>query len=281
MQQCRSGGVRDRHRASPRGRGNMVFNSLDRATDRPVAQRIIGIIGGVSDVSTVEYYRCINAGVRKRAGGRNIARTLVSSLNFADVMAALDAGRPHDLERLVEEATDQLLAGGADTILCSSNTCHMAFDPVVARRPDVPHIHIADATAAAMRAAGVRGAVLLGTRFTMEGPHIRARLAAAGIRTVVPDRDDLAAIDAIVLDELCHGVVRDVSRARFVAVTRRLMAQHGVAGVILGCTEIGQLVAPDDIREATMFDTTAIHCEAAVDFALAPVEAAWPLVAAE
>lgn len=234
----------------------------------PVRQRTVGIIGGVSDVATVEYYRKLNAHVRAMAGGANIARTLVDGLNVAEVIDWLTRGDEAAMEAAFEEAVDRLLRAGADTVLCASNTCHKALDAIAARR-DFPHIHIADATAAALREAGVRRAVLLGSMETMEEPFLRQRLSRHGVETVVPAAADRREVDRVIFEELVEGRFRARSRLAYVSIARHCMAEQGAQGVILGCTEIGQLVGQADMPDVPVFDTTDIHCRAAARFALA------------
>ena len=234
----------------------------------PVRQGTIGIIGGVSDVATVEYYRQLNQAVRRLAGGRNIARTLIDGLNVAEVVDWLARGDSAAMEAAFESTTERLLRAGADVIMCASNTCHMVMDTIAERR-DIPLLHIADVTADAIAAAGLKRVVLLGSRETMEQAFLRDRLRArAGVDCVVPDARERREIDRIIFEELVEGRIEARSRLTYVTIARRLMAAGEAEGVVLGCTEIGLLVQQDDMPDVPLFDTTALHCEAAARLAL-------------
>lgn len=229
-------------------------------------QRVLGLIGGMSWESSAEYYRLINEGVRDRLGGLRSARILMWSFDFAEIEALQHAGRWDDATALLVEAAQRLQHGGAECLVICTNTMHRMADAVQAA-VGVPLLHIADPTAARIRAAGLRRVGLLGTAFTMEQDFYRGRLEAKhGLDVLVPEAEDRAVVHRIIYEELVQGRVEPVSRDAYRAVIARLV-ERGAEAVILGCTEIMLLVRPED-SEVPLFDTTAIHAEAAVEFAV-------------
>jgi len=230
--------------------------------------RTLGLLGGMSWESSVEYYRLINRGVRDRMGGLHSARTLMLSVDFAEVARLQHAGDWPALGAMLAAEARRLADGGAGTIVLCTNTMHEVAAAIEAAAPDVPLLHIADATGTAVRAAGCRRVGLLGTAFTMERDFYRGRLAERhGLDVIVPDADDRAEVHRIIYDELVRSEIRDASRDVYRGVIERLAAA-GAEGVILGCTEIGLLVGPGD-SAVPLFNTTAIHAGAAVDWLMA------------
>jgi len=228
--------------------------------------RTIGILGGMSWQSSVDYYRYINAGVADRLGGYHSARTLMLSVDFAEI-EALQAADDWDAagRRLAEDAR-ALEAGGAGAIILATNTMHRVA-PAIEAAVGIPLLHIADPTGEAIRAAGIGRVALLGTRYTMEQEFYRGRLVERfGLEVLVPDEPDRTRVHDVIYDELVHGVVRDESREAYRSVVARLV-ERGAEGVILGCTEIGLLLSATDVP-VPVFDTTRLHCEAAVDWLL-------------
>jgi aspartate racemase len=228
--------------------------------------RVIGLLGGMSWESTAEYYRIINQEVRRRVGGQHSARILMYSVDFDEVARLQHAGDWDGCAELLADGARRLKAGGADFALLCTNTMHKVL-PRVESVFDLPFVHIADATAAAIRAAGKTRVALLGTRFTMEHDFYHARLAEAGIDTLVPGDADRETVHRVIYDELVQGVITKHSRREYVRIILAL-AERGAEGVVLGCTEIPLLVGADD-SPVPLFDTTRIHAEAAVDRALA------------
>jgi aspartate racemase len=228
--------------------------------------RTIGLLGGMSWESSALYYRVVNEAVRERLGGYHSARVLMSSVDFADVERLQVAGEWDAAGKLLAREARALEAAGADCLVLCTNTMHKVAGAIEAATT-VPLLHIADVTAAAVREAGVSRVALLGTRFTMEQPFLRERLESHGLEVLVPAADDLRRVHEVIYDELVHGVVRAESRAEYVAVVDRLVAD-GAEGVVLGCTEIELLIGPDDVS-VPVFATTRLHALAAVDFALA------------
>ena len=228
--------------------------------------RRIGLLGGMSWESTELYYRIINQEVRTRLGGFHSARIVMASVDFADVEAMQAAGDWGAAGELLADEARGLEAAGAECLVLCTNTMHKVADAIEGA-VDIPLLHLADVTAAAVRGAGLDRVALLGTRFTMEQPFYADRLRSHGVDVLVPEGDDLTLVHDVIYDELVLGVVRDESRAAYVDVVRRL-AERGAGGVVLGCTEIELLIGPDDV-DVPVFATTALHARAAVDFALA------------
>lgn len=229
---------------------------------------LIGMIGGLSWESSAEYYRIINRLAQQRLGGVHSARILMYSFDFGEVEALQHAGDWQAATRLMIDAAQRLERGGADFLLICSNTMHLMADDVAAAI-SIPLLHIADATAARINAAGIGRVGLLGTAFTMEQDFYKGRLARQfGLDVIIPRSGDRQAVHDVIYRELVRGEVRSESRARFRVVIDRLVAD-GAEAVVLGCTEIMLLVQPAD-SSVPLFDTTAIHAEAAVLRAFEP-----------
>ncbi|KMO31682.1 aspartate racemase [Methylobacterium variabile] len=233
----------------------------------PAVQKVIGLIGGMSWESSAEYYRLINETVRARLGGYRSARCLMWSFDFGEIEALQHAGRWDEAAAELVAAARRLERGGADFVVICTNTMHRMADEVQAAI-GLPLLHIADPTAARIRAAGLHRVGLLGTAFTMEQDFYKGRLAERhGLDVLVPDADDRAEVHRVIYEELVQGRALPASREAYRAIIARLVAR-GAQAVILGCTEIMLLVRPED-SPVPLFDTTALHAEAAVEFALA------------
>lgn len=226
----------------------------------------IGLIGGMSWESTTSYYRIINQRIRERLGGLHSAELVLFSVDFEPIEAMQ---RGDDWETagvtLADAAADLEKAGARLLVLCT-NTMHKVAD-AIERRCSIPLLHIADATADAMRRRSVHKVGLLGTRFTMEQPFYRERIEAGGFEIVIPDQTAREEIHRVIFDELCLGDIRSESRQRYVSIIEDLV-DRGAEGIILGCTEIGLLIGPGDVS-VPLFDTTEIHARAAADAAIA------------
>jgi len=230
--------------------------------------KTIGLLGGMSWESSIEYYRIVNETVRARLGGLHSAKCLMYSLDFAKVEPLQHQGRWDDAAALMIQAAQALERGGADVIVICTNTMHKLAEEVQ-RSVDIPILHIADATARAVKLAGFDTVGLLGTRFTMEEDFYRGRLSEKhGLRVLLPDRAERDMVHDVIFDELCQGIILDSSRTRYLQVCQHLV-DAGAQGIILGCTEIGLLLRQDD-TSIPLFDTTAIHAQQAVEWALAP-----------
>lgn len=227
--------------------------------------RTIGLIGGMSWESTASYYRVINEAVRVRLGGLHSARLVLHSVDFAEVAALQRAEDWDGAARLLGDAGRGLAAAGAGVLVICTNTMHLVAD-AVADAAGVPVLHIGDATADALTAAGHRTVGLLGTRFTMERPFYRERLQQHGLEVLVPDDAAMDDVHRIIFDELCVGEVRDASRARYRDVMAGLAAR-GATAIVLGCTEISMLVGARD-ASVPLFDTMRLHAMAAADWCM-------------
>jgi len=229
--------------------------------------KTIGLIGGMSWESSIEYYRLINEGVRQRLGGLHSAKSVMVSVDFAEIEALQHAG---DWERATEMMIAEAQAverGGADFVVICTNTMHKMADEVQAQI-GIPLLHIADATAERIQSQGLRKIGLLGTKFTMEEDFYRGRLVKKhGLDVLIPGPQERETVHCVIYDELCLGQVEPRSKAQYIAIMENLVRQ-GAEGIILGCTEIGLLVGTAD-SQVPLFDTTLIHAEAAVDWALA------------
>jgi aspartate racemase len=228
----------------------------------------IGMLGGMSWESSAVYYRLVNELVRERLGGLHSARCVLLSVDFAEIEALQVSGRWDEAGALLAGTAAQVEAAGADILLLCTNTMHKVADQVAAA-VGIPLVHLADATAAAVLAAGVSTVGLLGTAFTMEQGFYRDRLASHGLTVLTPEADDRAVVHSVIYEELCLGVVSEASRAAYIAVIERLVAA-GAEGVVLGCTEIELLIGQAD-SPVPVFPTTRLHVEAAVSRALASV----------
>ncbi|MEM7586603.1 MAG: aspartate/glutamate racemase family protein [Acidobacteriota bacterium] len=228
--------------------------------------RTLGLLGGMSWESTVTYYRLINRHVAERLGGLHSAELLLYSFDFEPIEQLQHAGDWDAAANRLIQAAQAVKRGGAEGLMICTNTMHKVYEPVEAA-VGIPMLHIADPTAAAILAAGHRTVGLLGTAFTMEQDFYRGRLSERhGLEVLVPAADDRAIVHRVIYDELCRGKVRDTSRQDYSRIIVEL-ASRGAEAVILGCTEISLLVGTE---EATIpvFDTTALHAEAAVDWML-------------
>ncbi|WP_419829357.1 aspartate/glutamate racemase family protein [Methylobacterium sp.] len=228
--------------------------------------RTIGLIGGMSWESSAEYYRILNQGVRDRLGPTASARCVLWSFDFAEIEALQHAGAWDGLTARMVDAARRLEACGAELLLLCTNMMHR-IAPAVEAAVRVPLLHIADPTAERIKAAGFRKVGLLGTAFTMEHVFYKGRLAARhGLDVIVPGQDDRARIHRIIYEELVAGIVRAESREAYRAIMARLV-EEGAEAIILGCTEIMLLVQPAD-STVPLFDTTALHAEAAIEASL-------------
>lgn len=228
-------------------------------------QRTLGIIGGMSWESTESYYRLINEGIKAELGSLNSADLLIHSVEFAPIGELQAQGAWDEMGAILAKSGKRLQAAGAQGLLIATNTMHKVVDDVQAAT-NLPIIHIADATAKAIQAQGLTKITLLDTQFTMTQDFYKQRLIDAGLQVLIPENDARAEVHRIIYDELCQGQFLDSSRQYYSQVIKDL-ANKGAEGVILGCTEIGLLIQQADSPIA-VFDTTAIHAAAAVDFLL-------------
>jgi aspartate racemase len=228
--------------------------------------KTIGLIGGMSWESSIQYYRIINETTKRKLGGLHSAKSLMYSVDFAEVEILQSQDRWLEAAQVLVEAAQNLERGGADFIVLCTNTMHKAADEIQ-ENVTIPFLHIADATAEKVKGSGIKNIGLLGTRFTMEEDFYKGRLAQRyGLTVSVPGAQDRLTIHRVIYDELVVGKIDEHSKKRFAGIIEGMVGQ-GVEGVILGCTEIGLLVHQEDSR-IPLFDTTRIHAEAAVEYAL-------------
>jgi aspartate racemase len=228
--------------------------------------KTIGVIGGMSWESSTEYYRLLNRYAKARLGGHHNARSLMLTVDFADIEEGQRAGAWDRLGAQMADAAQRLERGGADLVMLATNTMHRVYESIEAAI-SIPFLHIADPTGDALRAAGVERVGLLGTRYTMEQTFYAGRLRERfGLDTLVPDDDRRRDVHRIIYEELCHGVLDAQSRRLYQRAIDD-MAARGAQAVILGCTEITLLIKQDDTA-LPVFDTTALHAQAAVDWAI-------------
>ena len=229
--------------------------------------RTIGLLGGMSWESSIEYYRMLNEAVRERLGGLHSAECVMWSVDFAAIEQLQRSGDWKQAGRRLAGLARRLEQAGAECLVLCTNTMHRLADDVQAAI-EVPLLHIADATARRIKEAGIDSVGLLATRYTMEQDFYRGRLAELhGLQVLVPPEPDLTLVHDVIYQELCQGRVLDPSRDQYRRVIGRLEAA-GAGGIIYGCTEIGLLVGPHD-ASVPVFDSTRIHVEAAVEWALA------------
>lgn len=229
--------------------------------------KTIGLIGGMSWESSAGYYRLVNEGMKQRLGGLHSAKSVMYSVDFHEIERLQHAGDWEAAGIALADAASALERGGADFLVLCTNTMHKVA-AVIEGAVAIPLLHIADPTGAAIRRGGFSRVGLLGTRFTMVQAFYRDRLREKhGLDVIVPDDAGCDVVHRIIYDELCVGTIRNESREAYRQVMRELVAR-GAEAIILGCTEISLLVGPDD-ASVPLFDTTALHAEAAVDMALA------------
>ena len=228
--------------------------------------KTIGMIGGMSWESSIEYYRIINEAVKERLGDLHSAKSLMFSVDFAEIEVLQREGRWEDATRAMIDAAQSVEAGGADFLIICTNTMHKMAEEVQ-QSIGIPLLHIADATAEVIKARGLRRVGLLGTRFTMEEDFYRGRLVKKhALEVLVPESADREIVHRVIYDELVLGRIEPASKVEYLRIIAGL-AQDGAEGIILGCTEIGLLVSQADSR-LPLFDTTRIHALSAVQYAL-------------
>ena len=228
--------------------------------------KTIGLIGGMSWESSLEYYRIINETTKDRLGGLHSAKCILYSVDFAEIEALQHQDRWEEASQLMVAAGQSLERAGADFVILCTNTMHKSADDIQ-MNIGIPLLHIADATAQKIKAAGLRKIGLLGTRFTMEHDFYKGRLIDQhGLDIITPDSTDREAIHRVIYDELCLGIIKQESKEQYIQIMEKLV-QVGVEGIVLGCTEIESLVHDEDSR-VPLFPTTKIHAVAAVEYAL-------------
>jgi aspartate racemase len=227
--------------------------------------KILGLIGGLSWVSTVDYYRLINEGINERLGGLNFAQCIIYSFNYADIKKNNDANDWETTFEMVFNACKILKNSGADAIVLCANTMHYIADRLE-KEIRLPIIHIATATAIEVQKSGIQKVGLLGTKFTMELDFFKLKLTSRGIEAIIPNEADIEFIQNSIYYELGKGIVKPDTKKRYLSIIEDLI-KNGAKGIILGCTEIPLIVKDVDMT-VPAFDTALIHSEAAVEFSL-------------
>jgi aspartate racemase len=227
--------------------------------------KILGLIGGTSWPSTVEYYTLINQGINEKLGGLNFSECMIYSFNFADIKRNIDAGDWDTVFQMFKKACDALTGSGAEAIVLCAATAHNIADRLQ-KETRLPIIHLATATAIEIEKQGLKKVALLGTRFTMEFFLLKTKHADHGIVKLITNSEDRAYIHASIFDELAQGIFKAATKAHYLSIIRRLI-DDGAEGIILGCTEIPLLLKPEDIPVPS-FDTVQLHAKAAIDFSL-------------
>ncbi|MDD3962134.1 MAG: aspartate/glutamate racemase family protein [Bacteroidia bacterium] len=228
--------------------------------------KIIGLIGGMSWESSLEYYRIINEQVKEKLGGLHSAKCLMYSVDFDEIATLQHHGNWQKATTLLINSAQTLEKGGADFIVICTNTMHKMAD-AVQNKINIPLLHIADATAEKIKAHGLKKIGLLGTKFTMEEDFYKGRLINKyGLDVITPDEKDRQIVHDVIYHELCLGQINPSSKVRFITIINALVAQ-GAEGVILGCTEIPLLVKQEEVK-VILFDTTRIHAESVVAYSL-------------
>jgi len=227
--------------------------------------KILGLIGGTSWVSTIDYYRIINQQINDRLGGLNSAKIFLYSLNFEEFKPPADLSKWGPITDTLSKIAKQLESVGADCLIICANTPHMVAD-IVQQQIQIPLIHIGEVTAVEIKKQGLKKVGLLGTKFTMEQDFFKKKLSQQNIETIIPDRDQREFIHYSIFNELGKEIFTQSTKEKYLDIIHDLMKQ-GAEGIIFGCTEIPMLIK---IEECSMpvFDTTMIHATAAVNFAL-------------
>lgn len=228
--------------------------------------KTIGLIGGMSWESSLEYYRIINEQIKEKLGGLHSAKSLMYSVDFDEIERLQHQGNWEEATKLMIDAAKRLERGGADFVIICTNTMHKMADDVQ-NSINIPLLHIADATAEKIKKRGLNKIGLLGTKFTMEEDFYKGRLIEKyGLEVIVPDDKDRQIVHDVIYDELCLGAINQSSKDQFIRIINRLF-DNGAEAVILGCTEIPLLVEQRDVK-VPLFDTTRIHAESAVEYSL-------------
>ncbi|MBT2728357.1 aspartate/glutamate racemase family protein [Bacillus sp. ISL-75] len=227
--------------------------------------KVIGLIGGMSWESSVEYYRIINEEVKRRLGGLHSAKCLLYSVDFEEIERFQSNGDWKKAGEVLGDVALSLEKGGADFIVICTNTMHKVIDDIQSKI-NIPLLHIADATTTQIKEQGISSIGLLGTKYTMEQDFYKSRLESNGINVLVPNDNEREIVNKVIYDELCLGNVHQASRDYYKKVIQGLI-ESGAEGIILGCTEIGLLIKSED-SDVPLFDTTYIHAREAVNMSL-------------
>ncbi|MBK9661288.1 MAG: aspartate/glutamate racemase family protein [Chitinophagaceae bacterium] len=227
--------------------------------------KTIGLVGGLTWHSTIDYYRFMNQQVNERLGNDMAAKIIINSVNYGEIKRLTQSGDWNSIAAIISDAAKKTEAAGADCLLLGANTMHHIAEEVAAVT-NIPLIHIADATAKAIKAKRVSTIALLGTKYTMQFDFYKNKLALHGIKTLIPDERGIEIINKSIYEELGKGILSSSTKEQYIGIINSLH-QQGAEGVILGCTEIPLLIKQEDCS-IPVFDTTLLHATAAVDFVL-------------
>jgi aspartate racemase len=227
--------------------------------------KTIGLIGGLSWLSTIDYYRMLNEMINEKMGGVSSAKIILYSVNFEEIKQLTEAGRWDEIERIMMGIAKNLQAAGADCLLLGANTMHKIADNIQ-QSIGIPLINIAEETAKEITQQQLHTVALLGTKYTMQFDFYKNKLAAQGITTIIPGEEDIEFINTAIYSEMGKGIFLPATKEKFLAIIGKL-AEQGAQGIILGCTEIPILIKQSDCKVA-LFNTTKIHSAAAIRFAL-------------
>ena len=227
--------------------------------------KTVGLIGGMSWESTVTYYQLLNEGIKGALGGLHSAKVLLYSVDFFEIEALMSRGEWDEAANQLGDIAARLERAGADMVLICTNTLHKVA-PQVQAKIGVPLVHIAGAAAEALLSQGITRVGLLGTKYTMTQEFYRDKLVERGIEVLIPEGDDIDLVNRVIFEELCLGIVKEESRAEYLRVIAALQ-RRGAQGILLGCTELGLIVAKKDVL-LPLFDTTEIHAKKALTLAL-------------
>lgn len=227
--------------------------------------KTIGLIGGMSYESTADYYKIINRLINQYYGGHTSAQIVLFSVDFGEIERYQSEGKWEDSARVLIDAAVKLESIGADMIALCTNTMHIVADDIQ-ENIYIPFVHIADVTARRIRSENIKKVGLMATRYTMEMDFYVERLRKFDLEVVIPNQNERKVINDTIFNELVHGIINEQSKENFIAIANDLVSK-GCEGIILGCTEIGMLVKPEDL-DISLFDTTMIHCETLVQLAI-------------
>lgn len=227
--------------------------------------KTLGLIGGISWISTADYYKFINEGINAKLGGLNFSKCIIHSFNYADIKKNNDTNDFESTYQMLSKASHGLKQAGAEAIVLCANTMHLFADRLEAEI-GLPLIHIATVTAKAVEKQGLKKVGLLGTKFTMELDFFTSKFDNRNIEVIIPDEGDRDFIHSTIFYELGKGIVTDDTKKRYLEISHKLI-EKGAEGIILGCTEIPLVIKPEDLP-TPIFDTALLHCEAAVEFSL-------------
>ncbi|MCK5399762.1 aspartate/glutamate racemase family protein [bacterium] len=232
---------------------------------KQIEQKTIGLIGGMSCESTLEYYRIMNEIISEKCGGLHSAKCIIYSVDFEEIKTLMDQNKWQEITSIMIDYAQKLELIGADAVLICTNTIHKIADKVQ-NEIGVPLLHIADATGKVIKEQGINKIGLLGTSFTMEEDFYKGRLLEYGIETIIPNKDDREFVNNVIFEELCLGKVKQSSKDRFIKIAEDF-ARRGAGGIVLGCTELSMILETKD-SDIPLFDTARIHIEAAIECSL-------------